>query len=243
VATAFPYLLASAAYVVVVVAAAALTLPREQVRVTLLSGSIGLPAALFLPWLEHAYWSPARFGGRAWGIEDLLISFAVSALAWYLVALRFARRLGPPVPVPEAFRRSLRPGGAAAGVFLAGAWLRVDPMTALLLAYAAVVAGLLWSRPRDAALAWWGALSFAIAWFVLVRTTFAALPGFDLQWTAPAPWGVPVAGVPLGELAWAAAFGAFWPPFVARVLALPWVEPSRARHAAGLAPRRPLRPR
>ena len=218
--TVLPYLSASAVYVAAVLWAARATLPPSQARATILSGLIGLPAALFLPWLERVYWSPVRVGGRAVGVEDLLISFAVSALAWYVVALRFRSRLGPPVPVPVAFRRSLAPGATAIGAFLAGWAIGLDPMSALLAAYALVVAAFLLRRPSDTGIALWGAGAFALAWFALVRVTFAAFPGFETQWSTEGVWGVAVAGVPFGEIAWAIAFGAFWPLFVQRVLGI-----------------------
>ena len=216
-----PYLIASAAYLALVVALARTTLPPHQARLTLLAAAVHLPAAAFVPFLERAYWMPARVGGGLLGIEDVLITAAVASWAWYLVALRFAGRLGAPVPVREAFRRSLVPGGAVMAGYLA-LWLGgIDPMTALIVT--CVVGALVGCalQPDLVPLAAWGAAALAVVWTGLVAFTFALEPAFVHEWNLAGAWGRRLLGVPLGEIAWAAVFGAFWPTFLGHVFRVP----------------------
>ena len=46
---------------------------------------------------------------------------------------------------------------------------------------------------------------------------FLLWPGFITQWNPEGIWGAVVLGLPRGEIAWAFAFGAFWPVFVGYV--------------------------
>jgi len=234
-----PYLAASVTYLVAALALGRLTLSRRQARLTAWSGAVHLPAALLAPLLEPSYWAPARTGGVAFGLEDVLITLAVAVWAWYLVALRFDARLGAPATLRVAFRRSLVPGAGVIGGFLL-AWLAgVDPMTALL-ATCLLAAAALGALRRDRwELSAWGALSLSAAWFGLVWATYALAPGFAAQWNGAGAWAIRLAGVPLGEVAWAAAFGAFWPVFLAHVFDVTLsprpadaTSPLRARQAA-----------
>jgi hypothetical protein len=230
-----PYLLASVTYLAVALLLARLTLSRRQARLTAWSGAVHLPAALLAPLLEPSYWAPVRTGGVAFGFEDVLITLAVAVWAWYLVALRFDARLGTPATLRVAFRRSLLPGAVIIGGFLLAWTAGVDPMTALLVVclLAAVALGAL--RPDRRELAAWGSLSLSVAWFGLVWATYALAPGFAAQWNGAGAWAVRLAGVPLGEVAWAAAFGAFWPVFLAHVFdvaLVPGPAGARSRRSA-----------
>lgn len=219
--SATPYLVASVAYLALVMALARATLSPPQARLTLLAAAVHAPAAAFAPLLEPSYWTPARVGGGPLGIEDVLITGAVASWAWYLVALRFDGRLGAPVAARDAFLRSLAPGGWVIAGYLALWLIGVDPMTALILtctAGALVGAAL---RPEIAPLAAWGAIALPIVWTALVALTFALDPAFVHEWNPEGPWGARLLGVPLGEIAWAAVFGAFWPTFLGHVFRVP----------------------
>lgn len=215
-----PYLRASVVYLVLALGLARLTLSPRQARLTWWSGAVHLPAAFLAPTLEPGYWAPVRTGGVAFGFEDVAITLAVAVWSWYLVALRFDGRLGAPAPLATAFRRSLAPGAAVVGAYLAAWALGAEPMTALLAVCVLAAVALALGAPRRIALAGWGAAAMAAVWFVLVWVTYAAHPEFATQWNAAGPWGRSVAGVPLGEIVWAAAFGAFWPSFLAHVFAV-----------------------
>ena len=51
--------------------------------------------------------------------------------------------------------------------------------------------------------------------------TFALEPAFVHEWNLAGAWGRRLLGAPLGEIAWAAVFGAFWPTLLAQVLLVP----------------------
>jgi len=53
-----------------------------------------------------------------------------------------------------------------------------------------------------------------VYWAVL-KLWHLLVPSFGAQWNSEALWGPTVFGVPLDEVAWAAAFGLAWPLFAA----------------------------
>ena len=216
-----PYLIASVAYLTLVVALARATLSPPQARLTLLAAAVHLPAAAFAPLLEPSYWAPLRTADVRLGLEDVLITAAVASWAWFLVALRFDGRLGAPVPVRDAFRRSLLPGGAVIAGYLALWSAGADPMTALIATcFVGAVVGCA-RRPELVPLAAWGALALAVVWTALVALTFALAPAFVHEWNLAGAWGRRLLGVPLGEIVWAGVFGAFWPTFLGHVFRVP----------------------
>lgn len=206
----FAYLLSSTVYVAFILVAARRTLPAPAYRLTIRSGWFGLPAGALAPFFEGSYWSPERLGGGVVGIEDGIISFAAAATTWYLVALRYPAPSSRGEGAAGMAGRLSVAGGAAVATFVAAWYLLADPMMAALVSCVVTTGGLLVLRPAHASVAAWGALTFAAAWFALVRLIFLVFPAFVEQWNPATIWGVRFAGVPLGEVAWAAAFGAFW---------------------------------
>lgn len=218
---AFPYLFASVALALTAALVAHVTLSSAQRRITLLSGLIGFPAGLLAPSFEDAYWSPQRLGGGAVGLEDLVVSFAAAAVAWYLVAVRFQHGMGGAhYAWPVMMGRVLRVGGGTVGTFLVLDRVVGDPMSAALLCCCLATLALLsfGTATVDVDMVVWGAVAFAATWFVFVRIVFALSPLGIEQWSVAGPWGMPLAGVPVGEIAWAGAFGAYWAAFVPYVL-------------------------
>lgn len=230
---AYPYLLASAAILVLILGVARATLGPNGLRATARSGWVGLPAGFLAPFFEGAYWRPTRLGGGPVGVEDALFGFATAAIVWYLVLLRYPELGAFRAGSASSILATLVSGGATCAVFVAALRAGADPMTSALVACAAMTAAFLAARRARPAVALWGAASFAATYTVFVGIVVAVLPGFGEQWSAAGPWGARVVGVPLGEVAWAAAFGGFWPCLLLHV--------QRPASVAGSAPGR-LRP-
>ena len=94
-------------------------------------------------------------------------------------------------------------------------------MTALILTCAAGALGGGALRPEIVRLAAWGAFALPVVWTALVALTFALEPTFVHESNLEGAWGARLLGVPLGEIAWAAVFGAFWPTFLGHVFRVP----------------------
>jgi len=212
--SAYPYLTCGLVGSLLFVALAWATLSRAQFALTLLSGLIAVPAFIFGWFLEYNYWHPERIGGRNLGIEDAIISFAMSALAWYVVAIVWGRRMEFRYYFLRSLRRYLTAVIGPVAAFLFWVWMGCDGMTALLLAYGCVGPVLWWLQRDLRPLALLGAPLFALAWYTFARTSIWAYPGFLESWNLDGRWGVVVAGVPLGEIVWAFFYGAYWPLFV-----------------------------
>jgi len=58
---------------------------------------------------------------------------------------------------------------------------------------------------------------FTAIYFALTKVLFILSPGYINQWNAAGLWGPRVVGVPLDEIAAAAAFGLAWPLFAAYI--------------------------
>jgi hypothetical protein len=106
--------------------------------------------------------------------------------------------------------------GLAAGAVLFQCPVR--PMTYTILPILAVGLMVLWIRRDLWRLAAAGAVGFTVLYAGLLRGAFAVLPGFFDQWNAANLWGPRVAGLPVDEIAWAAACGAVWPLMMAYVM-------------------------
>jgi hypothetical protein len=88
-------------------------------------------------------------------------------------------------------------------------------MTATILAFTVLTVVILWRRRDLWPLAVTGALGYTLVYVAVLKLWYELVPGFGAQWNAVALWGPMVFGVPLDEVAWAAAFGLAWPTFAA----------------------------
>jgi hypothetical protein len=210
----YSYILCSVAYIVPVLVLGRFTLPREQFRLIHYAGLANAPAGLFLYFLEGNYWTPGRIGGLRLGIEDFLISYAVGAMAWYLVALVWRRRLRLQLHWPAVLRRYLMAAIGCDLTYLVLVWDGVDPMTGLFLTCGPVAVALWWLRRENWPLALTGMIPFPLVWLLVVALTVSLFPEYLFKWNLAGQWGRPVLGVPAGEIVWAFVFGVFWPLFV-----------------------------
>lgn len=177
---------------------------------------LGLVMTAFFPFAavsEGLYWSPARVAGGAFGIEDALCAFNIGALGALPAVMLFRESLQLEAQPKPGYRRL---GVLAALTLLAFSLLRVwgcSVMAATVLMQLAVWAGLLLLR-RDLWRFWvLNSVAVGLLHFVVLKALFWVWPDFVSAWSGAAPWGMLVAGVPLGELVWAFSFGALWPVF------------------------------
>lgn len=225
-AAAYPYLASSLFLSGLVLLLAWALLSRPMRRLTILGGVIQAPAGVLLIFLEGGYWRPVRRGGAVPGVEDALISFAVAGLAWLLAALVSGQRLEFRYDIRRSLVRWIAAGAGCGACFLAGVAAGLDGMTSILLAYLLAAPVLTRLNRGIGRLALLGVPLYLAVWIGVVEAVFGFFPEFRLQWNPVGPWGALVAGVPLGELAWAAAYGAFSPLFTAFVFE---VRPCKAR--------------
>jgi hypothetical protein len=216
----YPYLFATVLMLLLCLIASRLLLTAAQFRATVLSGLLNAPCCIFMPLLEDRYWSPRRVGGWILGLEDLLCSFSVAAMAWLTVLLLLRGKVTLVATTPGFVRRFNIAAGMSVGLFLAYYVARFDPMSSLILALAAVAIFLQMMRKDLWPLALCGVFGFPTLYWLLLRAIFWFWPGFAVQWNPYSVWGRTFLGVPLGEMAWATIFGAYWPLLVAYALGI-----------------------
>lgn len=238
----YPYLVANALSVAGILAVL-LFIPRGPYRRSVLwSGLICLPAALLALLSEGSYWSPVRWGGGHWGIEDLLFTFACGSSSWLLAAWPFRRRLGMEMGILPFVRRYLLvvASFAAASVLLWQAGVRgmmnslLGGMAPLLLAL-----GLRRDLGRFAAA---GLLLFVPAYALVVKGQFLLWPDYVRQWNQAGPGADLIWGIPVGEWKWAVSFAVQWPVIIGYLLGVrihPTPRPDTRASSTG--PTRPSR--
>jgi len=189
--------------------------PRQQRWPMILSGLLMAPFSLPLMWIEPEYWHPTRVALFPIGPEDILFTFACGGVVWlisiWLVRDRFAVNLNP----ARMARRYLL--GTLGGLAMGGVCrlYGAGPMTAIVLSSALFALPIFWLGGRLWQLAVAGLSGFTILYFAGLKAVFMLSPGSVSQWNAAGLWGPQVLGVPLDEIAGAAAFGLAWPLFAA----------------------------
>lgn len=180
-------------------------------RMMIQLGLINVPSAILLPLVGRDYWYPNRLGGGGLGVEDALCAFNVSAMGCLPAVLLFGARLVHPQGPGPKLRRLLICGLLGLGSFLVQLSVGNSSMTSLIVTLLIGSVVLVSLRPGlwPAALAC--GLGFPLLYDASVMAVLWACPGFISSWTSAPPWGRLLFGIPLGETAWAAAFGIFWP--------------------------------
>ena len=191
---------------------------RPQGKLILMGGLLSLPCFYLLAFFEDKYWNPVRIWNWAVGIEDILCSFDVGALVLIPAAVLFRNSISWGNRSDRAVKRFLAAGGAASALFLLLILSGLGPMGALIGTDLLMAFGLLLFRFRLWPLCLSGILGFPVLYYLIVRVYFLYWPGFIVQWNPEGPWGKVLLGLPMGEIAWAMAFGSFWPLFVGYVL-------------------------
>jgi len=91
----------------------------------------------------------------------------------------------------------------------------VSPMTTIVLSSVLLALGISWLGGGHWPLGVAGLGGFTILYFAVLKAVFTLDPGAANQWNTAVLWGPRVLGVPLDEIAGAAAFGFAWPVFAA----------------------------
>lgn len=207
----YAFLICSVLYTSITLILGHFTLPREQFRLMIYAGLATATSGGFAYFLEGNYWMPLRLGGFMLGIEDLLISYAVGMIPWYLVAFTWKKKLQMNFQWPGVIKRFLLISFISYTAYLFWVWFGLNPMTGLIVICGILVLAVLFMKPRNWPLALTGMISFSVVWFFVVALTFWLLPDFIFQWNLEGQWGRPLFGVPVGEIVWAVAFGAVLP--------------------------------
>jgi hypothetical protein len=100
------------------------------------------------------------------------------------------------------------------GLWLAG----MNCVTATLVVSVGLLILLLGRRISLWRLALAGLVTFTPIYLIEEKLQFAAWPNYLSYWNSGGLWGTLVLGIPLGEIAWAAVFGAVCPVVIASVL-------------------------
>ncbi len=192
----------------------------EHRRIAIRLGLMMLPNFLYSALVEQDYWNPRRLGGWILGVEDLLCSFDVGAAAFLPAVLVFGSRLDVPAGgVPNRGRIGLVVA-VSTFLWLSQLWMGHSSMGTLIVTQSVLGLALVARRPDLWPLSVAGSAGFLFLYGTSVKAIFWAWPEFVTCWRSEWPWGELVYGLPLGELAWAASFGFFWPLFAGFVFDL-----------------------
>jgi hypothetical protein len=187
---------------------------RAMVWASLFTTPFGLTEPLFVP----AYWSPPSLFDLArttgFDIESLIFSFGIGGIGAVLYNLLTGRELAP---VGDAERHSPQhklhdwalavPLVSFPFLYFFG-WNQIYPaISAMVLGAAAAI----WCRPDLVRKTWVGAILFVAFYTVLLLGVEWTAPGYiERVWNLGALSGLRIAGIPIEELLFAAAFGAYW---------------------------------
>jgi hypothetical protein len=213
----YPYLLWSLATAAVLGLGVALSPAYNRTR-TMLCGTLAFPFAIPAIFFGQAYWNPRRIIGILPSLEDVLYTVAAAGITWLLSTWMIHRRMSVNIKARTLLFRYLFIFVSGAPFAFGSLWLEISPMSRLLLPIAMMGIVLLWLKPKLWIVAAWGCVGFAVYHILLLVTAFAVTPSFAESWYAASLWGPRLWGVPLDEIAWAAAFGALCPLFAAYVL-------------------------
>lgn len=212
---AYPYLCTNTISTAFLLIVGWFVLTRAQWKTMVLCGLANVPCFVFLVLLENEYWSPVRLGGLALGIEDILCSFAVAAMGWFVIGLFFADRI--PLLVRGKIlllRYAILATLSGITFLLLSSLMNLSGMTALILTCLVVAAVMFLARRSLWPVVLVSLLGFPIFYLCIVKVYFLIWPEFVHQWNSTTLWGKPVFGIPLGEITWSVVFGVYWPLFV-----------------------------
>lgn len=205
----------------------------ESKRTAVFSGLLHAPAGIFGFTLVD-YYTPQKLGGYLVGIEDILFGFASGLTVWLLTApWPFARSLQVEWRMNRILRRVAVFSVALPPIYFAMWYAGADSLSPLLIALGLCGCFVLVRRRELWPLAIPAALTYPLVHGLATASAFAMWPDFSADWATDHFWGTRLLlQTPLGEIAWAAAFGASWPLVVAFLLdARPRASPTADRSA------------
>ena len=210
----YPYLLWSLMLMVVCLLGLSVC-PRQQRWPVILSGLLMVPFSVPLMLIEPEYWHPTRVAVFLTGPEDILFTFACGGIVWLMSIWLVRDRLAVNLNAARMARRYLL--GTLGGLAIGGACrlAGAGPMTSLVMSFVSFALCVFWLGGRLWPLAVTGLGGFTILYFAVLKAVLTLSSGFINQWNTATLWGPRVLGVPLDEVAGAAAFGLAWPLFAA----------------------------
>lgn len=235
-----PYLFANLPALAAVILLPRLAPNRDYRKAAVFSGLACLPCSL-AEMTSGEYWHPVLVGGGHYGIESLIFTYVAGAAVWLTAALwnRDSCALGI-----RSFRMAflrLLPSALTVTAVYGGLWLGgMECTTATLLSSVGFMMFLLGRRLSLWRLALTGIASFTPVYVLTVKMQFAAWPDYISYWNFGGTWGTMIWGIPRGEVAWAAMFGAAWPVVIASALDISFGRRESLPENKSLPPNRAL---
>jgi hypothetical protein len=191
--------------------------PRHRAAMlwaSLITAPLGLTEPLFVP----AYWNPPSMFDLArttgFDVESLIFTFGIGGIGAVLYNLMAGRA---DVPMPNHERKSPHHKlhrWALAVPFLSFPLLRLYPSNPIYSAIVAMAFGAtatMFCRPDLIRKTWIGAFLFIAYYSLFLLGIEWTAPGYiERVWNLDALSGIRALGIPLEELLFAAAFGAYW---------------------------------
>ncbi len=191
--------------------------PRQR-KVMLWTSLFTMPFGLTEPLFVPAYWSPPSLFDLArttgFDIESFIFSFGIGGIASVQYNLWVARVPAPVIDAERLSRRHKLHSWALTVPLLSFPILHAlpwNPIYAAIVAMALGAAAAVWCRPDLARKTWIGAVLFVAYYTVFLIGIELTTPGYIARvWNLAALSGASIAGIPIEELLFAAAFGAYW---------------------------------
>jgi hypothetical protein len=187
---------------------------QPMIWASLGTAPLGLTEPLFVP----AYWNPPTIFDLAqttgFDIESLIFAFGIGGIGAVLYDIFTGGALVAIPPDQQHARRHRLHHWAIAVPFLSFPLLylfRWNPIFPAIIAMALGACATMYCRPDLIRKTWVGALLFVMFYFVFLIGVEVTAPGYiGRVWNLHALSGLQIVGVPLEELLFAAAFGAYW---------------------------------
>lgn len=227
----YPYLFANVPVLMGVLLVTFFVARGPYRRSALLSGLICVPAAPLALLHEGVYWTPVRWGGGCFGVEDILFTFLCGCLVWLLAALPFRGCLEIDGRVSLCIRRYVLVTTLYAVtcvlLWLAGVKGLENTMVGATVPVlvALILRRSLWPLPAA------GLLLFVPLYTLIVKGQFLLWPEYVLQWNRSGHIATSILGIPITELEWAVAFAIQWPMLVGYILGV-HIRPASLRVVA-----------
>ena len=212
----FVWFVWSSAFLIPWLAAYAAFPRQRQVMIwaSLLTAPLGLTEPLFVP----LYWNPPSLFDLArstgFDIESLIFSFAIGGIGAVLYNLLTGRELAIVTDAERHSHRHRLHGWALIIPFASFPIFYLLPWNPIYAAIAALLLGALAAtlcRPDLSRKMWIGAILFMVYYSLFLMGVEWTVPGYiERVWNLSALSGLNIGVVPIEELLFAAAFGAYW---------------------------------
>ncbi len=193
-----------------------LVFPKQR-RIMILSSLLAAPTAILALVTNPFYWRPKLIVPMPVGIEDIIFDFINGGTVW-MASAGILTWIKPQIvhPVFSARRAILSCvfGITASGVLFLVGFRSIDaPFIAMIVWLILMIC----IRKENWLLVCIGAPAFTILYIFVFKTVMVFWPQFLSVWKGGGIWGWYFWEIPLGEIVWAALFGAVWPITIAYI--------------------------